>query len=247
MLFLLSADRRCESDESLSTEGGGQQAGNLQLQQPKTAFSSTQPASEKVSTTVSMSVAICVVVFCSHLKDFCLLFIWVTRPGTMQESVNSYFHCGPRDKPVGTLRVVAARELVFLSGSFTSQAKSVRQRCHSMVMQTMRDTQSLRLKGEKSPQPLLQWALNLDCWHDRRTYYHCHHSFLVICIVICLLIDQTICVVVCLVICIVIGQVMFLVIGLVIFLVIDLTIGVVICVVIFLVISLVICIVIFQG
>ena len=46
--------------------------------------------------------------------------ILVTRPGITQESVNTYFRCGPRDRPIGTLRVVTTRELAVLSCPFTS-------------------------------------------------------------------------------------------------------------------------------
>ena len=56
---------------------------------------------------------------------FCL-FVLVTRPGTVQEVYhNTCFHCGPRDRPLGTLRVVTARELDVPSGSFTSHSFKV--------------------------------------------------------------------------------------------------------------------------
>ena len=58
------------------------------------------------------------------------VLVLVTRPRITQESVNAYFHCGPRDRPIGTLRVVTARELVVLSGSFTFHPKSVRRLSH---------------------------------------------------------------------------------------------------------------------
>ena len=55
---------------------------------------------------------------------FVCLFILVTRPLVMRESPNTYSHWGPRDKPIGTLRVVTARELFVLSGSFTFHSVS---------------------------------------------------------------------------------------------------------------------------
>ena len=38
----------------------------------------------------------------------------VGHAGITQESVNTCFYCGTRDRPIGTLRVVTARELVVL-------------------------------------------------------------------------------------------------------------------------------------
>ena len=67
----------------------------------------------------------------------------------MQESVNTYFHHSPRDRPIGTLRVVTARELVILSGSFTSHSKLVRQLSHLRGHAGHRRYTSPILKGEK--------------------------------------------------------------------------------------------------
>ena len=47
-----------------------------------------------------------------------------------QERANAYFHCGPRDRPIGTPRMVTARELVVLSGSSMSNSKSVKRHRH---------------------------------------------------------------------------------------------------------------------
>ena len=68
---------------------------------------------------------------CYNTRLVCLfIFVLVTRPGITQASVNTYFHCSLRDRPLGTLRVVTARGLVILSGSFTSHSKSVRWLSH---------------------------------------------------------------------------------------------------------------------
>ena len=68
--------------------------------------------------------------FCLGLFCFAL-FLFVSTPGTTQESVNTYFHCGPRDSSLyRTLRVITDRELVVLGDSFTSRSKSERRYRH---------------------------------------------------------------------------------------------------------------------
>ena len=91
------------------------------------------PAFSKLFQLVSSSPRCCslfqLVPTCSSLfrvfwpLSACLLWL-------LESVLQHLFHCGPRDRPIGTLREVNARELVVLSGSFTSHSKSVRRLSH---------------------------------------------------------------------------------------------------------------------
>ena len=62
---------------------------------------------------VCVCVCVCVCIcLCARFTKSDVCLVLVTRPVIVQESVNTYFHCGPRDMPIGTLRVFTARELV---------------------------------------------------------------------------------------------------------------------------------------
>ena len=64
------------------------------------------------------------------LVSFVCLFYSLDQGQCKKTYNNTYFHCSPRDRPIGTLRVVTARKLVVLSGSSMSHPKSVRRLRH---------------------------------------------------------------------------------------------------------------------
>ena len=103
------------------------------------------------------------------------LFVLNTRPGIIQESVNTTFHCCPRDRPIRTLKVVTVRDLVVLSGSSKSHSKSVSQHCHVCVHVTHERYTVCNVEGREINhcKPLLPGASNPGCQCDRRACHHC--------------------------------------------------------------------------
>ena len=76
---------------------------------------------------------------------------------------------------IGTLRVVTAREVVILSGSFTSHLKLLGRHCHlhghmSHERYTVSSVDGQEMSLHK---PHLQWGFDLGHWCERGTCYHC--------------------------------------------------------------------------
>ena len=79
----------------------------------------------------------------------CLFICLVTGPGKMQESVNTYFYCCPRDRIIYELWGHCRRSL---AGSLSS---------------------SVVLSETNLNKPLPQWGSNPGPWHERYAHYHC--------------------------------------------------------------------------
>ena len=107
---------------------------------------------------------------------FVCLFVLVTRPGITQETLNSSFHCGPRDVDLvwETLRVS-------LPGSLSSSVVLLRptqsQWDGTAIYVVMRATRDIVSKVEGREinlrKPLPQGVSNASFWRERRARYHC--------------------------------------------------------------------------
>ena len=101
--------------------------------------------------------------------DVCLFlsfFVFVTRPGIMQES----------DGPIETLRVVTARKLVILSGVLVRLIRSQWDStaiCIHVVMRVTRTISSVEGWGLKLHKTLSERASNPGRWRERYSLYCC--------------------------------------------------------------------------